>query len=490
LAGNTASNLVFRGAEGTGAAQIFGREGNPLKALAQVKANEANQATLLQKRKEARDKKMADLAEWAPDERWAPFDEQVRTMAEDLMGWEVEQIQAGADTSDVGFTRQVKSLQNKANLVASKSNHMKTVFDDVRKTYTEGDKKDYFQTKHYDELLNDVFMDENGNGNPIDQINLDDARSILDDPEGYNITAITNDFIAELPEKSKEFYSGLATKLGQGFEQSKFMTKVLQFAPDGSLEFDDNNQPVLRLAPEVIREAMNNDLLGRWVDYETGREVEKRLQTRGLLDAAGVPSTDIDPVEEQEIQKEILRGLLIQRDPTSMSKKPTGMLKHDTAGGRGFSVQEPLVDVRYRTLRKAIYSLDESALKEAAQAAGGIQIEFLGGEPGPGGKLVDEASPDRIRVTIDQKGFEDQKRGQEGEKIGVKPKVKDIYIGDNKSREAAIFELNQLMDEAQGAAKLRIGNDNIRLFHERWLKKNSKNLGFGGDNGKVTFGFK
>ncbi|HEY8971523.1 MAG TPA: hypothetical protein VIM64_20615, partial [Puia sp.] len=82
----TPESLVYRGREGTGAAQIFGREGNPLRAFRERKADIDNkrrmQAEQARLQREQRDKDLWELTNVNPDKAFEPFDSEVKKAAE------------------------------------------------------------------------------------------------------------------------------------------------------------------------------------------------------------------------------------------------------------------------------------------------------------------------------------------------------------------------------------------------------------------------
>ena len=99
----TSASKVFRGVEGSGAAQIFGSASNPINALMKVNQSEARRRATEQAAKQKRDEQIAELGKWNPDARWEPFDEQVRGMSAKLLEWETDQLEKGVDPNDYQF---------------------------------------------------------------------------------------------------------------------------------------------------------------------------------------------------------------------------------------------------------------------------------------------------------------------------------------------------------------------------------------------------
>ena len=436
----TADSTVFGRREGSGAAQILGDYINPLKVLmtqeASKKAEEAAKATA----KAERDKRFSELMDWAPDQRWDPFDRQVRDAAKNVLSFQSGAYSQGINPDDPKFRMQLRGLQDQANLVASKSNYLKGVYDEVRKTYNEGDRSNYFNTAYYDQKLNDVFMDENGNGKSILNISTEDARNVINDPAGYNIEAIARDFVDGLPEQLMETYQKKADKLGEFFDTEEFKSKIFVKDKNGKLLFDDNNNPMLKVSPEVYRAAMQDDLIKNYVNSYAQGNKEKEM--------------------------EILKDILTPYDPTSYSNTPSAIYKYPTEdpSGAGYSVPEKRVDIRHENVLNAVRNLDETALQQAFRGVQGVNVRFEGGNlPGEKGKKT-------IIVEIKESGNDPTRPGKP-----KKPRLVEIPITSFEDQEAAMSQLNQLIDEGLPASQ-RIGPDNFSLFHKKWLE-NKKPLG-------------
>ena len=303
---------------------------------------------------------------------------------------------------------------------------MKKVYDESRDVYAGKDSKGYFDVGYYDRKLNDIFMDANGNGVDIASINIDAPKQILDDPEGYNIDAIAQDFVGELPERLMKDYKEQANKLGLTYDIDSFKSKLFRQNEGGKIEYDpETNLPKLNLTPEVIRGAMSNTLIKNYV--------ENRIEKEG------------------GDKEDILKEILMPYDGVQQESDVKIGHKFSTEGDMGFSVPKKRVDVRYDTLRNAVYNLDKSSLAQAANDVSGVNLEFIGGEPGPG-QSASTGRPDRIRVTIRRNKDNALSPGEL-----AKPIVQDIQLNSAEDREAALFRLNEIIDKAQGASSLRIG---------------------------------
>lgn len=438
---NIANSSVYRGVEGSGEAQILGNSFNPMIAARQKMAHDQQQKQQEVQAKAARDKKWSELMDWAPDQRWEPFDKQVRDSARGLMDFEVEAAKSGVDPDNPDFRRMVKERKDMINLIASKSNHLKNTYDEVKKTFAD-DKKGYFDQNYYLQKLNDVYMDPNGNGHAIMDIDVQNARSILDDPEGYNIEAISRDFVSELPEQLIETYQKKADALGEMFDKESFKSKIFLRSPDGKLKFDENNNPILKLSPEVMRAAMQDPLISNYVNSRTEGDKTK--------------------------EAEVLREILTPHDAVEYKNTPSGITKWDSDNkwGMGYTVDPKRIDVRFKTVRDAIYNFDESSLNQAFQSIKGVSVRFEGDKNLPG-----ESRPDRIVVEIREPG-NDPNTGNPKE-----PRTIKIPINTAEQMETAMFQLNEMIDEAQGSAGLRIGQDNFQLYYDNWLKTHQPDTG-------------
>ena len=439
---NVANSNVFQRREGTGAAQILGNSVNPLMLMQQKKANYAQMAAARQKAegeaKAARDKRWSELFAWNPDARWEPFDRQVRDATREMMDWQVQAAKSGVDPDSVDFRNQLRQRQDQINMIASKSNYLKQSYDEIHKTFSE-DKKGYFNQNYYLEKLNDTYMDPNGNGHAIMNIDVNSARGILDDPAGYNIEAIASDFVDGLPEKLMEDYEKKATGLGEYFDKESFKSKLFVKGQDGKLKVDENGNPMLNLSPEVMRAAMQNTLIANYVNkFAEGDEAKKQA---------------------------LLRQILTPHDQTEISNTPTGVTKYDKDNSNGWGSGLTLEDIannRVQNVYEAVNGMNAETLHQAVQDLDGIELEYTY-PTGPG----ESGTPKEIVITLDQ-GF------IPGTPERKPPKVIKMPIGTFEQKEKAANRLNNLIDEATHGKK--VGAD---IFNVKWKEftKNKKSSG-------------
>ncbi|HEY0770248.1 MAG TPA: hypothetical protein VGD31_07920, partial [Sphingobacteriaceae bacterium] len=137
-------SLVYRQMEGTGAAQIFGREGNPMRAVMQRQADigrkRAIQAEEAKLAKEKRDKKMWDLINVDPEKAFEPFNKQVKDAADSHRQKIADYFEKGGNPDDATFQRVVKKGWDDVNDLARRSNYIK----DTLAATQEAIKKDPF----------------------------------------------------------------------------------------------------------------------------------------------------------------------------------------------------------------------------------------------------------------------------------------------------------------------------------------------------------
>lgn len=439
---NVANSTVYQGREGTGAAQILGDSINPLLLMQQKKANDQRQQAIRQKQeaeaKAARDKRWSELFEWNPDARWEPFDRQIKDATRDMMDWQVQAAKGGIDPDSVEFRNQLRQRQDQINLIASKSNYLKQSYDEIKKTFSE-DKKGYFNQDYYLEKLNDVYMDPNGNGHAIMNIDVNNARAILDDPAGYNIESIAADFVDGLPEKLIEDYEKKATGLGEYFDKESFKSKLYVKGEDGKIKVDQNGNPILNLSPEVMRAAMQNTLISNYINsFADGDEAKKQT---------------------------LLKQILSPHDNTEISNTPTGVTKYDKEGSSGWGgglTLEEIANNRVQNVYEAVNGMNAETLHQAVQDLDGIELEYTY-PTGPG----ESGNPQEIVITLDQ-GF------IPGTPERKPPKVIKMPIGTPEQKKKAARRLNKLIDEATDGKK--IGAD---IFDVKWKEftKNKKSSG-------------
>ncbi|MEJ7644271.1 MAG: hypothetical protein WKF87_06730 [Chryseolinea sp.] len=204
---DTPESLVYRGREGTGAAQIFGREGNPMGAYKarknEVAQKRAQQAEAEKLDKQKRDKQLWEAININPDKAYQPFNDQVKEAANNVRSQVVKYNDAGGNLDDLNFKLQQKKGWDEVNDLAGKSNYIKSTIDETQKLIKDNP---YLNAEYYYPKIWDKYMDAKGNGKPLKDVNAIEIQNIYnDDPMGFDGAKYTEDFVKNVKDNVISF---------------------------------------------------------------------------------------------------------------------------------------------------------------------------------------------------------------------------------------------------------------------------------------------
>jgi hypothetical protein len=274
----TPESSVYRRVEGTGAAQIFGREGNPMGAfyrrkgdIERKKAIAAEQAKL---DKEKRDKKMWDMINVDPEKAFQPFNQQVIDAADKHRARIVDYFEKGGNPEDPTFQRMAKKGWNEVNDLATRANYIKNTIDETQKVIKENP---YLQQEYYFPKIWDMYMDEKGNGKPLDQVDPVSIQNIYTaDPMGFNEKKYMDDYMKGLNENMTSYVQQTATNNGILTEDIETKWKGNLYTPDESsplgVKTDAEGKPLLNVTPELVNSFLNSDNAKRYYEAIAGQE--------------------------------------------------------------------------------------------------------------------------------------------------------------------------------------------------------------------------
>lgn len=273
----TPESSVFLGREGTGAAQVFGREGDPFRGLLRRRQDDARMAQIRavqeQKAKEARDKKTWELINVDPEKAWAPFNQQVVDQAGQLRQSIMQQLEQNPSlANDPGFQMKVKQGWNQVNDAAVQSNYVKDKIDQVRQVIKDNP---YLDTQYYHRKLNDLVY--NGTQpKPLGQVDLDAIDNVyVNDPAGFNKKKYMDDFMKNIEENVFNYQKSLLINGGLSTENVKEKIKGELYTPDpttksGVME-DENGRPIINATPELVNSVLSNENADRAFNLESER---------------------------------------------------------------------------------------------------------------------------------------------------------------------------------------------------------------------------
>jgi hypothetical protein len=303
----TPESLVFNRREGTGAAQIFGTPGNPARALMlrqQDAAQRARQRAAEEKlAKEKRDQKMFEIMAVSPEKTFQPFDEQVRKEADTHRAKVVDYFNKGGNPDNAGFQNWNNSQWDRINSVARKGTYIEKKIKDTMDLIT---KDPYLRQDYYMPKIFDQYMDANGNGKPLDQINVNAIESIYQtDPDGFDAQKYTNDFLSNIKDNVYNWVKKRNTAYGTETDDVELKTKGLLYTPDDStasgVREDEFGNPELNITNEVINSFADSPNAKRYVETmasRTGqdpRQIMSELIQGNLLTRGGGFAKNVRP---------------------------------------------------------------------------------------------------------------------------------------------------------------------------------------------------
>lgn len=294
----TGEELVYGKQEGSGAAQIFGRPGDPARALLLRKQDAQQRARQEEARralaKQQRDQAMMEMIAVSPEKTFQPFEEQVRQAADQHREKIVQYFNQGGDPNNVGFQQWNKSEWDKINGVARKGAYIQ---DKIKSTMDLITKDPYLKQDYYFPKIFDTYMDENGRGRPLDQINVNEIESIYQrDPQGFDAQKYTNDFLSNIKENVYNWVKKRNTAYGTETDDVELKTKGLLYTPDettsSGVREDEMGNPLLNITNEVLNSYSNSDNAKRYIEtmaQQTGVDprqlmsemIQTNLKTRG-----------------------------------------------------------------------------------------------------------------------------------------------------------------------------------------------------------------
>jgi hypothetical protein len=253
----TPQSTVYLGREGTGAAQVFGREGNPMavvhQRIANVERKEALEAERKRLAKQQRDTKMFEILNVSPEKTFEPFNKQVLDLAQQHREKVVEYFNSGG-TVNPNFTSWNTKEWDRINDSARKGMYIQKK---IGETMEEIKKNPYLDESHYYPKIWDHIMDEFGNGKPLDQVNIDNISSIYsNDPSGFNLDKYANDFYGNIKDNVFNWVAKRNTKYGTETDDVELKVKGKLYQPDetttSGVKEDANGNPIVNVTSDVL----------------------------------------------------------------------------------------------------------------------------------------------------------------------------------------------------------------------------------------------
>lgn len=323
------------GIQGRGRAGIFGTGSNPLAVIQQNQAAKIKRADqILEEERKNRDKLVDDFRKFNPDEVWSPFYQEINQDVQAKVRDPFYQMRNERQPI-AAVQKYLDRAYGDINTKVAKINWMKDQHKEAMDTIESNDVGKFYKQSQTKRAVNDVFF--NGRAaRPSSEIDADQIQGVFDNPDNFDVNAISIDFMKSVPDKVNQKYTEEWGKYGQQYDVQETKTKIgIQtiIGPDGreTVVLDKRTGlPKIGMTDEVYIQAMQNPYLSK--------VVEKYV-----------------PDGDQQKEKEFLTGLLEGLDPASIQSRPQmGFRKPEdeirySAYGRGFRM--PIADLEDRDSR-------------------------------------------------------------------------------------------------------------------------------------------
>jgi hypothetical protein len=306
----TPESVVYNKREGSGAAQIFGQPGQPVRALMLRKQDALQRQRVAEAEaklaKDKRDQKMFEILAVSPEKTFQPFDDQVRNVATEHRKKVEGYFNAGGDPNNPSFQSWNKGEWDRINGLARKGIYIQ---DKIKATMDTIKQNPYLKTDYYYPKIFDHYMDAHGNGKPLDQVNVNDIESIYQtDPGGFDMNKYTNDFLANIKDNVFNYVKKRNTAYGTETDDVEVKTKGALYTPDAKttsgVQEDEFGNPILKISNEVLNSFADSPNAQRAVEHmaqQTGqdpRQVMSELIQNNMATRGGGFSRNVKPTSK------------------------------------------------------------------------------------------------------------------------------------------------------------------------------------------------
>lgn len=457
MAKATPESLVYFGQEGSGAARIFGREGNPFRAIQMRKQQKATEdaikAAQQQKAKENLDKKVFDLITKSPDKTYQPFNPQILEAANKHRNT----IQALADKGmdERQLTNFAIQGWDEVNDQASQGKYVQEKLNGALETVKANP---YLKNglQHYVSKFNEAIYNPDGSVKPVRETDPDAFdRIVNEDVTVFDRKAYAKDFMKDVKSNVLSFIEQRNITEGLETRDIKIKLPELIYTADpndpSGIKRNPDGSPVINVTPDFRQAFLNQNPLARKA-FEADAE------------KLGIP---IDEVIKSWIETE---GPKAEKDVSvQISRNPEWYFDSLQAAKYGVNPRElPLYTRRWQNINNAINAFTDRSgnrldqptpeaelalgyLKKNMKIGGGDVEDavFVKGTNNPGmsqvaGMSVQNSPNDRIIFKV--------KKGTRG--FGQPVEI-------NLASPGAGAELNSMYETAKTEGKVNISFDKL-----------------------------
>lgn len=442
---NIGSEVVKRGAIGTGAAQVFGQPRDNLSAYIKGRS-EGPSPEQIAAAKKARDDKFDEWEQYAPEKIWEPYqayqNEEMDTYRDVIMKADLQNI----NPNDARFKRMMGKMQDEMKLNAKKIDAAKSIYDDISKYADSEEGKLYYKEGLVKQKLRDYLFNEDGTAvRTPDNTNINKfTKELLNDPEIFNMDGVVGSILETLPEQTFQYYEQINTDNNTIVKESTEIKGKL-FQPktdkDGNIIYkkdqagnfipDSEGNPI----PEILTDKMGKPIYA--VNEET-IPIFKRNALMSKYLAANNPDGDL----EKDIE---LTNELIQEKVETSSKQTATSGEKRSKFNWGFGISAG-VDF---DKAKNWYDILRGNIDQNPDMLGSLQSTLKDAKV--------QYSPGFVPKTPEEKEFFD--RMQE-----VYPNKKGIYVTHVGKQYENVKTKTQRETVNKGNEQVEVRRDNLREY--------------------------
>lgn len=509
----TGSELVKRGAVGTGAAQIFqSNVTDPVSSY--VAGRQLNQPDpeLQKEDRKRRDEQWDEYWDWQPEKIWERFDDYGKEYLDNYRTFTRNLELAGVDPNNPNVRNLMKDKQSEVDNNFKKTFAIKEVYGEAREFAKSEEAQSRYKENTLIPQLNDLLWSPNGQSiKPPNQVNIvKDWKAIQENSENFDMNKTWKIIMDGFGDKVVQLWDTVNTKNGKVIRNTESLKGKLW-----EYEKDANGNPIMEaneatgeMEPKILMEADGVTPVVRVTDDTYPVFMEDKYMKKWLQDR-----NPYDEVEQAGQHKQWnmtkLSEMAKQRVPFDYRKKATGsetninMVAGFDGSGAPLDETVDMFEIIERTV-----NMDADVKGAWSDLGDGYALDYVkGGEDSQLAKdqtRVAKAA-DRSKIYNIQKesenGLHFKKRTNKTQTINLIPEFFDVDVNGKKQEgymtkttEGVVVEMfipvGKDQDSRRSAARtlINIGQD-IGMFtnkqynqatHERMYDYYDKNAKSGG----------
>lgn len=223
-----------------------------------LEADQAYQAQVREERRKDNATKLTKVLEYSPDAVMTDYNSRISDRVQNEFFQEATKVYKGdraPSTEDLTRLAGIKSsINSDINVLKSYNETLKRNYQ-VAKENIGGELNSQFVL----EELGDSIYNEEGGLRDISELKDQDLNKIWDNPNAYNWSSIDKNISNTLADNIQEdviseYVGGIQT-----IQEIETKSKFVELNPDGSVAYDENGEPKLKISPEVLSRYLKHD---------------------------------------------------------------------------------------------------------------------------------------------------------------------------------------------------------------------------------------